>query len=64
MNLFVPGDDRVRIKESEKRGKYWDPARELKKLWNMELIVISIIIGVLGTFSEGSERRLKNLENG
>ena len=31
----VPADLRVKLKESEKKDKYVDLARELKKLWNM-----------------------------
>ena len=35
-------DVRVEIKESEKRNKYLDLAREQKKMWNMKVTVITI----------------------
>ena len=36
---------RVKIKERKKREKYLDIARELKKLWNIKVKVIQIVIG-------------------
>ena len=36
VDFAVPADDRLKLKESEKRDKYLDLARELKKLWNMK----------------------------
>ena len=38
-------DDRLKIKESEARSKYLDLAKELRKLWNMWVIGIPIVIG-------------------
>ena len=46
------------MKENEKIGKYLDLARELKKLWNMKVIVIPIVVGALGTVP----KKLENLE--
>ena len=37
------------MKKREKMNKYQDLARELKKLWNMKVMVIPIAVGVLGT---------------
>ena len=37
VDFAVLADRRIRLKESEKKDKYPDPARELKKLWNMEV---------------------------
>ena len=51
-------DHRVKLKENEKRDMYLDLARELKKLWNKKVTIISIVIGVLGTITKG----LKDLE--
>ena len=45
VDLAVPADLRVKLKQSEKRDKYLELARELKKkLWNMNLSVITIVI--------------------
>ena len=35
VDFAVPADHRINLKESEKKDKYLDLARELKKLWNM-----------------------------
>ena len=42
--------------------KCLDLARELKKLWNMKVKVIPIVVGALGTVPKGLERGLENLE--
>ena len=49
VDFAVPADHRVKIKEGEKIDKYLDLARELEKLWNMKVMLISIVVGVLGT---------------
>ena len=38
-----------------------DLARELKKLWNMEVKIIPIVIGAFGTFSKGLLKELEDL---
>ena len=49
VDIAGPADNRVKLKESEKRDKNLDLARELKKLWNMKMMVIPVVIGALGT---------------
>ena len=50
LNIGVPTDQRVKLKECEKRDKYMHRAREMKKKqWNMKVTIIPIVIGVLGT---------------
>ena len=46
----------VKINESEKIDKYLDLARELKKLWNMKVTVIPIVIGALGIVTREQEK--------
>ena len=53
MDFAVPAGHRVELKECEKRDKYLDLARELKKLWNMEMTIIPIVIVVFGTVTKG-----------
>ena len=53
MDFTVSAGCRVKLKESEKKDKYLDLARELKKLWNMKVTFIPIVIGDLGTVTEG-----------
>ncbi len=37
----------------KKKDKYLDLARELKKLWNMKVTIVPIVIGALGTITKG-----------
>ena len=47
MDFAVPADYTVKIK-SKTIGKYLDITIELKKLWNMKIKVIPIVVSVLG----------------
>ena len=62
MDFVVLADHRVKLKESEKKDKYQDLSRELKKLWNMKVTVILIVIGVLRTVTKGLVQGLEDLE--
>ena len=60
----VPADHRVELKECEKKDKYHDLARELKKLWNMQVTIIPLVIGAFGTVTKGLLKGLEDLEVG
>ena len=49
VDFAVPFDSGVVEKEKEKIEKYQDLARELKKIWNMTVKVVPIVLGSLGT---------------
>ena len=49
MDIAVPPDHRVKLKDREKRDNYFDLARELKKLWNMKVTFLPIVICALGS---------------
>ena len=51
---------RIKLKECEKKDKYQDLARELKKLCNMQVTIIPIVIGEFETETKGL---LKGLED-
>ena len=52
----------VKPKESEKRDKYIELAREMKKLWNMKVILIPIVTGKLGSATKELIRGPEGLE--
>ena len=54
----------IKLKESEKKDEYLDLARELKKLWNMKVTIIPIVIGAFGTFPKGLVQAVEDLEVG
>ncbi len=62
MDFAVPVDHWIKLKEIEKRDKYLDRGKELKKLWNMKVMVIPIVIGAFGTVTKGLMKRLGNLK--
>ena len=59
MDFAVPADHRVKLKEHEKRDKYVNLAMELKKMCNMKVMIIPIVIGALGAVKTGLVHRLE-----
>ena len=64
VDFAVPIDNRIKLKECEKKDKYLDLARELKKLWNMQVTIIPIVIGAFGIVTKGLLKGLEDLEVG
>ena len=64
VDFAVPADHRINLKESEKKDKYLDLARELKKLRNMKVTIVPIVIGALGTITKGLLKGLKDVKVG
>ena len=62
VDFAVPADHKLKLKESEKRDKFQDLARELKKLSNMKVTVIPIVIDALRTVTKGLVQGLEDLE--
>ena len=64
VDFAVPTDHRIKLKEFEKKDKYLDLARELKKLWNTQVTIIPIVIGAFGTVTKGLLKGLEDFEVG
>ena len=64
VDFAVQADHWIKLKECEKKDKYLDLARELKKLWNMLVTIIPIVIGAFGTVTKGLLKGLEDLEVG
>ena len=64
VDVAVLADHRIKLKECEKRDKHLDFARELKKLWNMKMTIIPIVIGAFGTITKGLLKGPEDLEVG
>ena len=62
VDFAVPADNRINQKENEKKDKYLDLARELKKLWNIKVAIVPIVIGALGAITKGLLKGLEDLE--
>ena len=50
--------------KNSKGVKYFDLARDLKKLWNMKVTIVPIVISALGTITKGLLKGLEDLEVG
>ena len=64
VDFAVPADHKIKLKECEKRDKYLDLARELKKTMNIKVTIIPIMIGAFGTVTKGLLKGLEDLEVG
>ncbi len=64
VDLVVPADHKIKLKECEKKDKYLDLARELKKLWNKKVKIKLIVIGASGTVTKGLLKGLEDLKVG
>ena len=54
----------MNLTEGEKKDKYLDLARELKKIWNMKVKIVPIMNFALGTVTKGLLKGLEDLEVG
>ena len=61
VDFAIPYDTRVDDKEVEKIEKYLDLARELKKVWNIKVAVVLLVVGALGTLAKALDKRLKTI---
>ena len=64
IDFAVPVYHRMNLKECEKKDKCLDLARVLKKLWNMKVTIVPIVIGAFGTITKGLLKGLEDLEVG
>ena len=64
VDFAVPALHKRKLKECEKKDKYLDLSRELKKLWNMQVTIIPIAIGAFGTVTKALVKGLKDLKVG
>ena len=61
VDFAVPGDSRIEGKEKDKIEKYPNLRRELQKIWNVEVKIIPLVVGSLGTIPKQFGDRLKQI---
>ena len=61
IDFAVPYGSRVEQKVLEKKEKYQNLARELKKIWNMKATVTPVVIGALGAIPKKLKKGLQDL---
>ena len=64
VDFAVLADRRIKPKECEKKDKYLDIDRELKKLWNMTVTIVPIVIGAFGAVNKRLLKGQDDLEFG
>ena len=65
IDVACPFDTRVCAKEKEKIDKYQDLKREITRIWKCaEVVVVSMIIGALGTLPKGLRTWLNVIDMG
>ena len=57
MDFTIPTDGKVKVKESEKTEQYLNLSIVMKKLWNMKVTVVRIIVGALETVFKNLKKR-------
>ena len=61
IDVAVPSDSNVSIKEFEKKSKYKDLEIEIQRMWKTKTKVISVVIGALGVMSKDFEGYVKEI---
>ena len=62
IDVACPFDTRIKSKEAEKKEKYDDLKREVKKIWKMKKVsVIPVVIGALGTIGKNFDMWIRTL---
>ena len=61
IDIELPGNQNIKVKELEKITKFQDLRLQVQKLWNVKATVIPIVVGALGTVSEELENHLKTI---
>ena len=61
IDFTVPGDSRTEEKEKDEVEKYQDLGRELQKIWNVKVKIISLVVGSLVAIPKQFGYRLKQI---
>ena len=63
VDFAVSADHRVKLRESDEKDKYLDLSRKMKKLSNMKVTVIPVVLGLLGTVTKRISTEIGGLRN-
>src|SRR5271168_1218221 len=59
IDVAIPGDSRIEMKEQEKITKYQDLRIEIERIWEKRTTVVPIVIGALGVIPNDFKEHLK-----
>ena len=61
IDMTVPSDRNLSIKEYAKISKYKDVETEIQKMWHLKVTLIPLVIGALGTIKKKTEGHIKRI---
>ena len=61
IDVAIPGDSRIELKEQEKLTKYQDLKIEVERLWEKKATVVPVVVGALGAVPKQLQYHLKTL---
>ena len=61
INVAIPGDDRVDLKEMEKIFKHPDVEVKVKRIWEKKAAIVLVVICALGSVPRKFMKQLKTL---
>ena len=61
IDITVPSDRNIALKEIEKKSKYKDLELEIQRMWHVKTVVINVVVGALGTVKKGVVENIKKV---
>lgn len=61
IDVTVPSDKNIALKEIEKKSKYKDIELEIQRMWHMKILVIPVVAGALGAVKKGVVENVKKV---
>ena len=61
IDMTVPSDRNIALKEIEKKSKYKDLELEIQRMWHIKTVVIPVVVSALGTVKKGMVENIKKV---
>ena len=61
IDMTVPSDRKISLKEYEKVSRYKDLEVEIQKMWHLKTTVLPVVIGAVGMIKRKSEDHIKKI---
>ena len=61
IDMTVPSDRNIALKEIKKKSKYKDLELEIQRMWHMKTIVIPVVVDELGTVKKGMVENIEKV---
>ena len=61
IDMTVPSDRNIALKETEKKSKYKDLELEVQRMWHLKTVLIPVVVGALGTVKKGMVENIQKV---